>query len=66
MAGPVLFVVDHDESSLRVLLADLTRQIRRRFHGEGNSSPEAALETLQAIPSGRLPRAPAARALMTR
>src|SRR5512132_2828162 len=49
MAGPMLFVVDHDESSLRVLLADLTRRFGDDFTVRGNSSPEAALETLQEI-----------------
>ena len=47
MPGPVLFVVDHDESSLRVLLADLTRRFGDDFTVKGNNSPEAALAALQ-------------------
>jgi thioredoxin reductase (NADPH) len=47
MPGPVLFVVDHDESSLRVLLADLTRRFGNDFTVRGNSSTEAALVALQ-------------------
>ncbi len=46
MSRPVLFVVDHDESSLRVLLADLTRRFGDDFTVKGNSSPEAALAAL--------------------
>jgi thioredoxin reductase (NADPH) len=55
MAGPVLFVVDHDESSLRVLLADLTRRFGDDFTVKGNSSPEAALEKLQQMASANEP-----------
>jgi hypothetical protein len=41
MAGPVLFVVDHDESSLRVLLADLTRQFGGDFTVKATARPKA-------------------------
>jgi hypothetical protein len=40
MAGPVLFVVDHDESSLRVLLADLTRQFGDDFTVKATARPK--------------------------
>ena len=55
MPGPVLFVVDHDESSLRVLLADLTRRFGNDFTVKGDSSPEAALGALQEVASANEP-----------
>jgi thioredoxin reductase (NADPH) len=55
MPGPALFVVDHDESSLRVLLADLTRRFGNGFTVTGNSSPKAALAALQEAGSGNRP-----------
>src|SRR5436190_2322036 len=47
MAGPVLFVVDHDTSSLHELVADLTRRFGNDFTVKGDSSPEAALAAMQ-------------------
>jgi thioredoxin reductase (NADPH) len=44
---PVLFVVDHDPSSLEVLLSDLSRRFGNDFTLKGDTSPEAALGTLQ-------------------
>jgi thioredoxin reductase (NADPH) len=55
MPGPVLFVVDHDESSLRVLLADLTRRFGDDFTVKGNNSPEAALGALHEMASANEP-----------
>jgi thioredoxin reductase (NADPH) len=55
MPGPVLFVVDHDESSLRVLLADLTRRFGDDFTVKGNNSPEAALDALHEMASANEP-----------
>jgi len=55
MPGPVLFVVDHDESSLRVLLADLTRRFGDDFTVKGNHSPEAALGELHEMASANEP-----------
>jgi thioredoxin reductase (NADPH) len=55
MPGPVLFVVDQDESSLHVLLADLTRRFGNDFTVQGNSSPEAALAALQEMASTNEP-----------
>ena len=55
MAGPVLFVVDHDTSSLRELLADLTRRFGDDFTVKGDSSPEAALVALQEMASADEP-----------
>jgi len=55
MAGPVLFVVDHDTSSLRELLADLTRRFGDDFTVKGDSSPDAALVALQEMASGDEP-----------
>jgi thioredoxin reductase (NADPH) len=44
---PVIFAVDHDQSSLGVLLADLTRRFGRAFTVEGRSSPDDALTALR-------------------
>jgi len=55
MAGPVLFVVDHDTSSLRELLSDLTRRFGDDFTVKGDSSPEAALVALQEMASADEP-----------
>jgi thioredoxin reductase (NADPH) len=55
MAGPVLFVVDHDASSLRELLADLSRRFGNDFTVKGDGSPEAALVALQEIASADEP-----------
>jgi thioredoxin reductase (NADPH) len=55
MAGPVLFVVDHDTSSLRELLSDLTRRFGDDFTVKGASSPEVALVALQEIASADEP-----------
>ena len=44
---PVLFVVDHDPSSLDVLLSDLSRRFGNDFTVRGETSPEAALAALQ-------------------
>ncbi|MCM2580415.1 FAD-dependent oxidoreductase [Streptomyces meridianus] len=49
MTSPVIFVVDQDPSSLRVLLADLTRRFGRAFAVRGEGSPEAALTALQQL-----------------
>jgi thioredoxin reductase (NADPH) len=55
MAGPVLFVVDHDTSSLRELLADLTRRFGNDFTVRGDSSPKAALAAMQEMASSDEP-----------
>ncbi len=49
MNRPVLFVLDHDPSSLEVLVADLTRRFGNDFSVKAESSPEAALGVLQAL-----------------
>jgi thioredoxin reductase (NADPH) len=43
---PVLFVVDHDESSLAVIVSDLERRFGRDFSVRGTSSSEGAIEAL--------------------
>ena len=55
MAGPVLFVVDHDTSSLHELVADLTRRFGNDFTVKGDSSPEAALAAMQQMASADEP-----------
>jgi thioredoxin reductase (NADPH) len=45
----VLFVVDHDPNSLDVLLSDLSRRFGNDFTVTGDTSPEAALASLQQI-----------------
>jgi thioredoxin reductase (NADPH) len=47
MPGPVLFVVDQDASSRRVVLADLARRFGNDFTVKGDGSPQAALDELQ-------------------
>ena len=44
---PVLFVVDHDRGSLDVLLFDLSRRFGNSFAVMGETSPQAALESLR-------------------
>jgi thioredoxin reductase (NADPH) len=44
---PVLFVVDHDTSSLEVLLSDLSRRFGNDFNVKGETSPQAALAALE-------------------
>jgi thioredoxin reductase (NADPH) len=44
---PVLFVIDHDPSSLDVLLSDLSRRFGNDFALRGETSTEAALAALQ-------------------
>jgi thioredoxin reductase (NADPH) len=46
---PIVYVVDRDPKSLRVLLADLTRRFGNDFAVEGDSSPEAALVAVRAM-----------------
>src|SRR4051812_45186222 len=48
-ALPVLFVVDHDPNSLDVLLSDLSRRFGGNFAVRGETSPEAAIQALQAM-----------------
>ncbi|MEV6318933.1 FAD-dependent oxidoreductase [Streptomyces sp. NPDC051776] len=55
MALPCMFVVDHDPSSLRVLLADLRRRFGRAFTVKGASSPDAALATVQELAEAKEP-----------
>jgi thioredoxin reductase (NADPH) len=55
MAAPVLFVVDHDTSSLRELLADLTRRYGNDFTVKGDSSSEAALAAMEEMASNNEP-----------
>ena len=49
MTWPVIFVVDHDPSSLPALLADLTRRFGRAFTVRGAGSSEAALTAVQEL-----------------
>ncbi|MGP3949899.1 FAD-dependent oxidoreductase [Streptomyces sp. 7N604] len=49
MTWPVIFVVEHDPRSFRVLLADLTRRFGRAFAVKGAGSPEAALTAMQEL-----------------
>jgi thioredoxin reductase (NADPH) len=46
---PVLFVVDRDPSSLKVLLFDLSRRFGHDFTVRGETAPEAALAALGAL-----------------
>src|SRR3954454_13690135 len=55
MAGPALFVVDHDTSALHELVADLTRRFGNDFTVKGDSSPEAALAAMQAMADAEEP-----------
>jgi thioredoxin reductase (NADPH) len=52
---PVLFVVDHDPSSLEVLLSDLSRRFGNGFTVSGRSSSDAALAVLQELASANRP-----------
>src|SRR5436190_6790709 len=52
---PVLFVVDHDPSSLEVLIRDLSRRFGNDFTLKGDTSPEAALSTLQEMAAANEP-----------
>src|SRR5947209_9280148 len=54
---PVLFVVDHDASSLEVLLSDLSRRFGNDFSVRGETSPEAALAALQEMAAANEPAA---------
>jgi thioredoxin reductase (NADPH) len=47
MPGPVLFVVDQDATSRRVVLADLARRFGNDFTVKGDGSPQSALDELQ-------------------
>jgi thioredoxin reductase (NADPH) len=49
VTSPVIFVMDHDPGSLRVLLADLTRRFGRAFTVQGASSPQAALAAVREL-----------------
>lgn len=51
--GPVLFALDHDPSSLRVLLATLERRFANDFTVTGSSSREAALVALREMAAAR-------------
>ncbi|MGH3662084.1 MAG: FAD-dependent oxidoreductase [Micromonosporaceae bacterium] len=55
MALPVIFVVDHDASSLRVLLADLARRFGKTFTVTGADSPEAALVKVKELARAQEP-----------
>jgi thioredoxin reductase (NADPH) len=46
---PVLFVVDHDTGSLRVLVSDLTRRFGNDFRVIGEATPAAALAALREL-----------------
>jgi thioredoxin reductase (NADPH) len=47
MNRPILFVLDKDAASLRVLLADLSRRFGNDFTVRGDRSPDAALAALR-------------------
>ena len=49
VALPVLFVVDHDSSSLDVLLSDLSRRFGNDFTVRGETSLEAAHAVLRGM-----------------
>jgi thioredoxin reductase (NADPH) len=49
MDRPILFVLDQDPTSLRVLLADLTRRFGNDFSIRGDHSPDAALGALRVM-----------------
>ncbi|MEU6079134.1 FAD-dependent oxidoreductase [Streptomyces sp. NPDC047108] len=55
MASPLIYVVDHDPGSLRVLLTDLTRRFGRAFTVRGAGSREAALQELRELDRAREP-----------
>ena len=52
---PVLFVIDHDPSSLDVLLCDLSRRFGNDFALRGETSTEAALAALQEMAAASEP-----------
>jgi thioredoxin reductase (NADPH) len=52
---PVVFVVDHDPSSLAVVLSDLSRRFGGNFSVRGETSPEAALAAVQAMAAANEP-----------
>ena len=52
---PVLFVIDHDPSSLDVLLSDLSRRFGNDFALRGETSTEAALAALQEMAAASEP-----------
>src|SRR5215475_6470274 len=52
---PAVFVVDHDQSSLEVLLSDLSRRFGRDFTVRGETSTERALGALQEMATAREP-----------
>lgn len=52
---PALFVVDHDPSSLDVLLSDLSRRFGNDFALRGETSPQAALAALQEMAAANEP-----------
>jgi thioredoxin reductase (NADPH) len=47
--GPVLFVLDHDQRSLDVLLSALTRRFGNDFTVRGDTSPRSALSALDQL-----------------
>ena len=53
--GPVLFVLDHDRTSLDVLLSDLARRFGNDFTVRGDTSPEMALCALQQMAAANEP-----------
>jgi thioredoxin reductase (NADPH) len=57
VALPVLFVVDHDSSSLDVLLSDLSRRFGNDFTVRGETSPEAAHVALREMAAANEPLA---------
>ncbi len=52
---PVLFVVDHDQTSLDVLLSDLSGRFGNDFTVQGETSSEAALAVLRAMAAANEP-----------
>ena len=58
---PVLFVVDRDQHSLKVLLAGLSRRFGNDFTVAGDSSPATALAALQSMEASDAPVAAGAR-----
>lgn len=52
---PVLFVVDHDQNPLDLLLSGLSRRFGNDFTVRGRTSPEAALAALQEMATSNRP-----------
>jgi thioredoxin reductase (NADPH) len=52
---PVLFVVDHDRTSLDALLSDLSRRFGNDFIVRGETSPPAALHVLRELAAANEP-----------